>query len=224
MKARVLPIVLVAAVLVLLVARLIRPTPQTAPSNPPTNTVAEASSPTPSPQPNPESSRTASPRQSAVQNFPGVPGNLATELPPGSNLQGQLEELARQRGVPLTLLTQQLTAELSNAFSQALNGPVDFYGKAVDENGATVGGATATFRCLMFPESQFTTNAIADPNGLFTLRGIQGQGLSVTVTKQGYEEVPGTNEHHFAYYGVAKGFQPDPYNPVIFMLRQKPPQ
>src|SRR5689334_3012629 len=56
--------------------------------------------------------------------------------------QERLQELAQWRGVSLTDLTQQLVAEFSNGFSQGLNGPIEFYGRAVDESGSGVGGAT----------------------------------------------------------------------------------
>lgn len=58
------------------------------------------------------------------------------------------------------MLTQQLVAELSNAFSQALSGPVEFYGKAVDEKGEPRSGANVRFGCVVFPEKHFTTFSI----------------------------------------------------------------
>jgi hypothetical protein len=223
MKARILLVVFVAAVLVLLVARLVRPTPPTAPNNPPTNTVAESLNS--GFQADPGGAETNTPPRPRLPHRPNVPnarGNWASEpLPSGSNLQAQLEELAQGRGVPLSVLTQQLAMELSNAFFQALSGPVDFYGKAVDEGGTPLVGATATIRCLLFPEKQITTNAPTDANGDFALHGMQAQAISVFVAKDGYEEVPGTNEHHFGYYGLPKSFQPDPNNPIIFHLRRK---
>ena len=232
MKARVLLVVLVAAVLVLLAARLVRPTPQTAPNNPPANTVAEASNPTPGSQVDSEGTRTTTPqppprpRQSQRQNVPDAQGNWASEpLPPGSNLQERLEELARRKGVPLNVLTQQALAQWSNAMSEAgqeMNRPIDFYGKAVDEKGEPLSGANVRFGCVVFPEKHFTTNAVTDVQGMFALTGVTGAVLNVRVNKEGYEEVQGTNQNSFAYYSpTGTGFYPDPNNPIIFQLRKK---
>lgn len=98
MKARVLLVVLAAAVLVLLVARLVRPTPQTAPDNPPTNKATESPNPKPSSQANPESTRAITSPQPQSDPPPSAPASLACELPRGSNLQDQLNEQARRRG------------------------------------------------------------------------------------------------------------------------------
>ncbi len=109
----------------------------------------------------------------------------------------------------------------SNAWAGQLNGSIDFYGKAVDENGSPLQGARAAISCVIFPEKEFITNVVADANGLFALQGVSGQALIATVAKEGYEEVSGTNQNHFVYYGIAKGFQPVPNSPVIFHLRKK---
>jgi hypothetical protein len=142
-------------------------------------------------------------------------------LPPGSNLQAQLEELARRSGVSLTVLTQQAVAEMSNAFWQATTGPIDFYGKVVDSQGAPLGGTTARISCLIFPESQFKTNIVTDSHGLFAVQGITGTALRVSLAKQDFEEPPGTNEHQFIYYSTGLGFRSDSKNPATFILRKK---
>jgi hypothetical protein len=146
-------------------------------------------------------------------------------LPPGSNLQERLEELARRKGVPLNVLTQQALAQWSNAMSgaaQEMNRPIDFYGKAVDEKGEPLNGANVRFGCLVFPENHFTTNAVTDTQGNFALTGVTGVALNVRVNKEDYEEVQGTNQNSFAYYSpTGAGFYPDPRNPVVFHLRKK---
>lgn len=166
------------------------------------------------------------PRQSQRQNVPDAQGSWASEpLPPGNNLQERLEELARRRGVPLNVLTQQALAQWSNAMSgaaQDMNRPIEFYGKAVDEKGDPLSGATVRFGCVVFPENHFTTNAVTDAQGMFSLTGVTGAVLNVRMSKEGYEEVQGTNQSSFAYYSLGgTGFYPDPNNPVIFYLRKK---
>ncbi len=232
MKAKVSLVILVAAVLVLLVAHLFRPTPQTTPNNPPTNGVAESANPTPASQAGSESLTSTStkspplPRQPQRQNAPDTQGNWAGEpLPPGSNLQERLEELVRSRGVPLNVLTQQALAQWSNAMSgaaQEMNRPIDFYGKAIDEKGEPLSGANVRFSCLAFPEKLLATNAVTDAQGMFALTGLTGAALNVRVSKEGFEELQGTNQNSFSYYSpTATAFYPDPNNPVIFHLRRK---
>jgi hypothetical protein len=232
MKARALLIVLVAVGLVLLAIRLHRHTPQTAADNPPTNMVAQAATPTPGSQV--DSGRTTAtipqpvpmPGQPQRQNTPDAQGNWASDpLPPGSNLQERLEQLERRRGVPLNVLTQQALAQWSNAMSEAgqeMNRPIDFYGKVVDERDEPLSGANVRFGCVVFPEKHFTTNAITDKHGTFALTGVTGVVLNVIVSKEGYEEIQGTNQNSFAYYApTGAGFTPDPNNPVFFHLRKK---
>jgi len=228
MKARALLSLLVVAALALLVARIIPPARQAVPKNPASNEAAEASNPMLGSQADSDSTTTAKPqppprpRQPQRENAADAQGNWASEpLPPGSNLQERLEELARRRGVPLNVLTQQALAHWSNVFSQELNRPMEFYGKAVDESGVPLNGVTATISCVVFPENQFITNIPTGANGLFALHGVTGQALAASVTKQGYEEVRGNNEHFFTYYGAASGFMPDSNNPIIFHLRKK---
>jgi hypothetical protein len=158
-------------------------------------------------------------RKTVSSNDNGPLANNA--LPQGNNLHDRFAEAARLKGVPLNVLTNQLRTDLSNAFSQEMNNSLNFYGKAVDETKVPLSDATATISCLIFPEKQIMTNILTDMNGLFEFHFNGGQAISISVTKQGYEEVPGTNEHHFVYYGVVNGFQADPHNPVIFTLRNK---
>jgi hypothetical protein len=156
------------------------------------------------------------------QNGAGAQSNLINaELPQGSNLQARLEEFARQRGFPLETLSNQALLEFSNAMSQELNRPLDFYGKVVDEDGRPLSAASTTIICLIFPEKQFVTNISTDANGIFQFHGTNGQALNVSIAKGGYEEVPGTNQNHYIFSGVVKTFQYDPNNPVVFHFRKK---
>lgn len=224
MKLRLLLVLLIVTVLVLVVAHVNRPSRQTAANNPPLN-------PAPTSQAGSETNATApkpvAPSQGSQRhNLPHAQGNWASEpLPPGNNLQEQLDELARRRGVPLNVLTQQALEQWSNAMNQTaqeMNRPIDFYGKAVDDKGEPLSGANVRFGCVVFPENHFTTNAVTDAEGTFALTGATGAVLNVRVSKQGYEEVPGTNRNSFAYYSpTGVGYYPDPNNPVTFYLRKK---
>jgi hypothetical protein len=142
-------------------------------------------------------------------------------LPPGRNLQEQLEDLARQKSVSLTVLTQEVLTQFSNALTGELNGPIQFYGKVLDEKDAPVAKAIVAISCYIFPEKQVTTNVITDASGGFAVLNMTGQALTAHVSKEGFEEVPGTSEHHFVFYGIAQPFRPDSNRPVAFRMRAK---
>ena len=224
MKTKAILVVVIAIAVVLLVVRLIQPAPQTKLQNPPPHVIVKAPSPTLGSSAEADKQTTARTQQPLQENVPGEQESWALEpLPPGRNQQERLEEFARRRGVPVNVLTQQIMEVWSNAWSEHLNGTIEFYGEALDETGAPLKGATAKIRCLIFPEKLFLTNVPTDANGLFVLEGLTGQALTAAVTKEGYEEVPGTNENHFDYYGVANCLRPNRDKPVVFRLRKKSP-
>lgn len=143
---------------------------------------------------------------------------------PGSNLQKNFEELARRRGVSLSVLTQQLLLEFSNAMHAAagqVNRPIEFYGKVVCDSGEALSGAEVRFGCVGFPEKIIGTNTLTDAQGMFALSGLSGTILNVLVRKAGYEELPGTNKKQFHFYDGPNSFRSDSNNPVVFHLHKK---
>ncbi len=227
MKTRILLILLITAALTLLVARLIRPTPNAAHDDRPSNAVSEPPSPMLGSEVRPQTTATARNRPTQEPSALDAHGSWAGEpLPPGSTLQEQLEELARRRGVPLNVLTQQALVQLSNIWQemrQTVNQRIEFYGKAVDETGIPLAGAHAEFSCQGYPEDYWTTNLLTASGGSFALTGATGTLLYVHVALDGYEEVAGTNQNKFTYYSPLPGggFKPDPNHPVVFRLRKK---
>jgi hypothetical protein len=163
---------------------------------------------------------------SLAQNTPtDAQGNWALEpLPPGTNLEQRLNELARQRGVPLNVLTQQALVQLSNVWQemrQTVNRPIEFYGKAVDENGEPLTGARAEISCQGYPEDFWKTNLLTQSDGTFQIVGRTGTVLYVHVTMTGYEELGGQNKFMYSSPLPNGGFQPDPHDPIIFRFRKK---
>ena len=223
MRANILLAVVVAAALALLLVSLFRPAPQSNLQKPAPDTLAEASHPTPNTQA--ETQRAPRSPQPQRQSTPDAPANWALEpLPPGRNLQEQLQELARRKGVPLNVLTQQALAQWSNMLqetSRQMNSTMDFYGKAVDEKGLPLAAARAEFGCHGVPEEYFATNVLSDVNGLFALNNVTGRVIFVRVSKPGYLEVPGTNQNRFSYDALLgpSAFQADSNNPVVFRLK-----
>jgi hypothetical protein len=144
------------------------------------------------------------------------------------NLQERMAELARQRGVSLNVLTQEMLIQASNMVQeirQTVNRPIEFYGKVIDENGQPIKSASVALGCVIYPEDQFKTNILTDSSGLFAVNSLTGAALFVTVSMEGY--VQGTNQNRFEYYSIPgfDGFRPDPFNPIVFhLLKQKKDQ
>jgi len=161
---------------------------------------------------------------------PKVTGTTGDRVDPEEAVGSQyslkkLEEMAQRQGISLNVLTQRAVMQWSNAvqlMAGEVNRPVEFYGKAVDENGVPLQGASVEFGCIGFPESHFSTNALTDSRGLFSLNSVTGAILVVQVSKHGYQEMPGTNQNRFTYYSALgpSTFLADSNNPVVFRLQK----
>jgi hypothetical protein len=128
---------------------------------------------------------------------------------------------------------------MKQAAEQAANTPINFWGKVVDQNGNPIAGATATFSLpsSSFSEDEDSTTKIvvlSDANGLFSLIGKTGAGISVWVSKEGYYSVPDEADAGFLDYfrkskypqtsfNRAGTWQPFPteQQPTIFTLTKK---
>ena len=100
--------------------------------------------------------------------------------------------------------------------------PIDFYGRAVDENSNAVAGATVQFHWPELPTSDGSRTATTqtDSEGLFSLHGKLGPSLTVWVSKQGYYASHG-GQQGFSYILGPEQYLADPRSPVIFELRKK---
>jgi hypothetical protein len=123
--------------------------------------------------------------------------------------------------VPLT------DVEKSNAYTQAVlakwQGPINFYGKVIDENSNPVEDASIHFQWVEEPTEAGNRHAdvLSDVEGLFSLTGQRGLDLGVFVGKQGYYS--SRRDGNSFNYGPLRGpsFPADPLNPVIFHLKKK---
>jgi hypothetical protein len=116
--------------------------------------------------------------------------------------------------------------ELTNAmreWNKNVNPPIEFYGTVKDQYEQPVEGANIAFTYNQYtsPEGSSVTNAITDTNGFFSLSGVSGGSLGVSVAKDGYYAVKSSN--HFNYTGMlgSERFYPDSRNPVVFHLKKK---
>ena len=101
--------------------------------------------------------------------------------------------------------------------------PIDFFGKAIDEAGAPVPGATVTFsRNDTSPAGTSTATTLSDVDGSFALRGVHGKRLIVNVTAPGYyASQRDQTSFEYAAFFESNFHQPDSQRPVIFRLRKR---
>ncbi len=101
--------------------------------------------------------------------------------------------------------------------------PIIFYGKVVDEKEAPVLQADIEFGVNDASRDGLTKYHIqSDSAGLFSISGIEGGGMTVQVSKEGYyaarSEVP------YFYYSPLRGpqkYTPNVNNPMLYHLRRK---
>ncbi len=103
--------------------------------------------------------------------------------------------------------------------------PISFYGQVQDQYGSPVGGAKIEYGAIdKFWEAGSNYQGSSDPNGLFAIMGIKGAGLTVGVSKEGYDGINGASYQSFGY-----GMPPDSVRrapptrekPAVFVLRKK---
>ena len=120
---------------------------------------------------------------------------------------------------------------------QVAKNPTDFWGKVVDQNGAPIEGAMATFdfgpKTLDDDADESKINVLTDAKGLFSLTGKKGWGFSVWVSKDGYYSVSNEADATLDYFRRIKSpetlfnrggtWQPFPteQQPTIFTLTKK---
>lgn len=121
---------------------------------------------------------------------------------------------------------------------QLLNTPITFYGKVVDEKGNPIPRAEVLYTALdKFWKDGTKYKSVSDDKGLFTLSGIKGGALYVSVEKEDYYVV-----HQYSAGGFSATMIPTPElterirppyeggydrplptkeNPAVFVLRKK---
>jgi hypothetical protein len=99
-------------------------------------------------------------------------------------------------------------------------GPINFYGKVIDENGDPVADAMINFGWTDLPPTGHSTaQTKSGVDGRFLLTGKTGKNLLVEVAKQGYYTSK-QNRDSFTYRGNNDNFVPDPQNPQTFYLKK----
>ena len=101
--------------------------------------------------------------------------------------------------------------------------PINFFGRVVDENEQPVREATVVGQWSdLSPNGATAETRLTDDQGLFSIIGKKGRGITIRVSKEGYY-TPKQQQISFDYAGFweANYHKPDPHNPVVFHLRKK---
>jgi len=126
---------------------------------------------------------------------------------------------------PHSTLSTKPDEQASRIVQEVFNASISFFGKVQDQKGAPISGAKVDFGAVdKFWEPGSNYRAISDTNGLFSISGIRGAGLTVGVSKQGYDGLKGLSYQSFGY-----GMPPDSNRkapptrdePALFVLRKK---
>jgi hypothetical protein len=103
--------------------------------------------------------------------------------------------------------------------------PISFYGKAIDDAGNPINGVSID---LSWTDANEVTGAssrsvVTDANGLFSIGGIRGKGISVVkLMKEGYTKslVQNVFSFNYGYFRDPYFHSPDPQNPVVYVMRK----
>ena len=191
-------VVLFSAIAAVLIALLIwsarKPSQSSLPTTEPGQTVSppkEASSIQPS-----HHERGSAPSTSPV---PGQPATATGSVPPAAQSKDE-----QMRAGLATLNDQQVV----------------LYGRACDQFGSPVGGATVSASIQVNNGTRVGTDRVSletSASGAFTVSGYNGKTLGINITKAGYALA--TTNTRFIYsflWPAAERHVPDPRNPVVF--------
>jgi len=149
-------------------------------------------------------------RQTKPATSPAAAPKSVPEPTPQSNPAGWID---KQR--------EQIEEEREKGLNE-WRAPIEFYGKVVDENTQSVANASIHFEWNDLSEKGTSeAQTQSDAQGLFSLTGRTGKGMSLTITKEGYYTPEESRYPSFEYGDPYGHFVPDAANPVIFHLRKK---
>jgi len=101
--------------------------------------------------------------------------------------------------------------------------PIEFYGKVVDQFGQPVVNAEVVLNwtTVIGPIPDPKKRIFTGPDGKFEITGIQGNGISVDILKEGYDRtVNSQGDFEYASFFQDNFHVPDPNNPVVFRLQK----
>jgi hypothetical protein len=106
--------------------------------------------------------------------------------------------------------------------------PIEFFGKVVDENNHAVPSADIEI-CWNGTADIYGGDGVgqrtltSNPEGLFSITGVQGKMITVKVSKEGFHRHKESNMSSFEYSGFWEPnfIEPDRDNPIVFRLQKK---
>jgi uncharacterized repeat protein (TIGR03803 family) len=125
--------------------------------------------------------------------------------------------------INIPILLHAVSNRVDPRILEAVQGPIEFYGKVVDEHSNTVSGAGVSFQWndLLARGYEAGATTQSDSNGLFALHGKQGSGMSVSVGKEGYYGTHDSKQYFkFGKMDASAKHVPNPQRPVVFTLRK----
>lgn len=121
-------------------------------------------------------------------------------------------------------IRQEKRQKVETQIEGMLNTAIAFYGKVVDQNGDSVPNARVGYGLVdKFAASGGKGETVADTRGFFTISGVRGAVISVSVYKDGYYAIQNVSNQSFAYgYGSDTDTKPPPSkdSPAIFVLQK----
>ena len=152
---------------------------------------------------------------------------------PGSGFADQGNTASKPAGNALRRFENLRNADPHKVFMEIYLTPIEFYGKVVDQYGAPVPNANVSLVVFDDPEGESASKMkiASDNGGRFSVKGLKGSSLGVSVTKNGHLDLPPsesgkpTSSKNIGYGLLEdKGARfKDPNKPTIFILHKLGP-
>lgn len=122
-------------------------------------------------------------------------------------------------------LTQKPSKGLLETFKKLNHNSIEFYGRAVDQDGEAVAWADVEASVLVNTGTSGgvrKARTTTDRQGYFSFTELEGQDLTMVISKPGYEFSTRTKLFSYTYFEADhKRHIPDPQNPVVFVMWRK---
>jgi hypothetical protein len=116
-------------------------------------------------------------------------------------------------------------AKLLSTFQTLNHNPIEFYGRALDQYGEPVAGASVQGDILYDTGDKSGADKVStttDAQGYFQFKDLRGESLGIGIAKDGYEYQRKNSFFSYSYFEADhKRHIPDPKNPVVFKLWKK---
>jgi hypothetical protein len=149
----------------------------------------------------------------------------STTPSPASPAAGATTVFSSNSGSVVTPTAVATKKDNAQVVKDVFSAPISFFGIVEDQDGLPIDAAKVEFGAVdKFWESGSNYQTVSKVDGTFAITGIKGAGLTVGVSKEGYEGIKGRSYQSFGY-----GMPPDSNRkapprkdaPAVFVLRKK---